>query len=92
VADRRGVGLAEREVGVEKIQITMRNCIMAGDGEEKVSAGGGASCELPATFMKRSSSSMLMKYLIRQQSRSQVQVLCYGIISANLSLSCLFKK
>lgn len=56
---------------------------MAGEEEEKASAGGGgggegrdASCELPATFMKRSSSGMLMKDLIRQQSRSQVQVLC----------------
>ncbi len=65
---------------------------MAGDGEEKASAGGGASCELPATFMKRSSSSMLMNDLIRQQSRSQVQVLGYGIISANLSLFSSFKK
>lgn len=37
-------------MGVEKSHTTMRNCVMAGDGEEKASAGGGgASCELPAT-------------------------------------------
>ncbi len=60
---------------MEESHTTMRNCIMAGEGEEKVSAGGGASCELLATFIKRSGSSMLMKDLIRQQSRSQVQVL-----------------
>lgn len=65
---------------------------MAGDGEEKASAGGGASCELPATFMKHSSSSMLMKDLIRQQSKSQVQVLCWGIVSAKLSLFSLYLK
>lgn len=53
----------------------MRNCLWAGEGEEKASAGGGASCVLPATFIKRGSS-MQMKDLIRQQSRSQVKVLC----------------
>lgn len=65
-----------RQVGVEKSHTTMWNCIMAGDGEEKASAGGAASSELPATSMKYCSSGMLMKELIRQQSRSQVQVLC----------------
>lgn len=58
---------------MEKIHTTMRNYIIAGEGEEKASAGGGASCELPATFMN---SGMLMKDLIRQQSWSEVQVLC----------------
>lgn len=58
-------------------------------GEEKASAGGGASCELPATFMWHSNN-MLMKDLMRQKRRrSQVQVLSKGIIFAKLSLSCL---
>lgn len=51
----------------------MRNCKMAGDWEEKASAGGGASRELPAT--KRPTSTMLLKDLLGQQSRSQVRVI-----------------
>lgn len=52
----------------------MRNCLWAGEGEEKATAGGSASCAFPAPAIKRVSS-MQMKDLIRQQSRSQVEVL-----------------
>lgn len=74
VADRRGAG---RQVGVERSHTTMRKHIMAGDGEEEeASAGRGASCELPATAMESSGSSVLMKDLISRQSRSQLQGFC----------------
>lgn len=45
---------------MEKCYTIMMSSIMAGDVEEKASAGGRASCDFPAIFMKRSNSSMLM--------------------------------
>lgn len=46
--------------------VELRNDTRAHREKKRGLSGRGASCELPATFMKSSSSSMLMKALIRQ--------------------------
>lgn len=69
-----------------KTKTTMRNYILARDQEERDShlCVEGASCELQATFMRYSKNSILMNDLIRHRGRSQMQILCKGIISPNL--------